>query len=393
MDRLVTRARADRDAAAGSSTTASRRRPPARRSSPARRASSSLGTSALEQRPQPAAGRLGGGARATGIDARRRRAASGSAAASTGCSTRSSRCARRTTRRHARCAAQGTDVDRAATSGYFVLAGIEGAQPQTPAQRRRSRSTPRRGGNTARVIVVPEEGRLRRGDGRPCGRRSSALADDTAKDIGARERRRRARRAARRLRPGDLGALPVPRDRRSCSSPSWCCCCSSARRCWRSCAVLLNLVTVGAAVGVLILGFQTDPPLLGGPGYLDAIALSGIFAIIFGLSIDYEVFLISRLVEGRALTGHDRGRDPLRPREDRHDHHRRGRRDGVRVPRLRGLTGREHAPVRDRPDGRGGARRDGRAPDPAAGADQAVRRAHLGRPGLARPDPARISTH
>jgi RND superfamily putative drug exporter len=68
-------------------------------------------------------------------------------------------------------------------------------------------------------------------------------------------------------------------------------------------AVLLNLVTVGAAVGVLILGFQTDPPPFGGPGYLDAIALSGIFAIIFGLSIDYEVFLLSRLVEGRALTG------------------------------------------------------------------------------------------
>src|SRR4029079_2110347 len=69
------------------------------------------------------------------------------------------------------------------------------------------------------------------------------------------------------------------------------------------CAVLLNLVTVGAAVGVLILGFQTDPPPLGGPGYLDAIALSGLFAILFWLSIDYEVFLISRLVEGRALTG------------------------------------------------------------------------------------------
>jgi RND superfamily putative drug exporter len=73
------------------------------------------------------------------------------------------------------------------------------------------------------------------------------------------------------------------------------------------CAVLLNLVTVGAAVGVLILGFQTDPPPLGGPGYLDAIALSGIFAIVFGLSIDYEVFLISRLVEGRAITGTTEG--------------------------------------------------------------------------------------
>jgi RND superfamily putative drug exporter len=73
------------------------------------------------------------------------------------------------------------------------------------------------------------------------------------------------------------------------------------------CAVLLNLVTVGAAVGVLIICFQSDPPLLGGPGYLDAIALSGIFAIIFGLSIDYEVFLISRLLEGRAVTGTTEG--------------------------------------------------------------------------------------
>jgi RND superfamily putative drug exporter len=72
-------------------------------------------------------------------------------------------------------------------------------------------------------------------------------------------------------------------------------------------AVMLNLLTVGSAVGVLIIGFQTDPPLLGGPGYLDAIALSGIFAIVFGLSIDYEVFLISRLVEGRALTGTTEG--------------------------------------------------------------------------------------
>ena len=54
-------------------------------------------------------------------------------------------------------------------------------------------------------------------------------------------------------------------------------------------AVALNLVTVGAAVGVLVLCFQASP-LLGGAGELDAIALMGIFAIVFGLSIDYEVF-------------------------------------------------------------------------------------------------------
>jgi len=68
-------------------------------------------------------------------------------------------------------------------------------------------------------------------------------------------------------------------------------------------AVALNLVTVGAAVGVLVLCFQGSSPLLGGAGELDAIALMGIFAIVFGLSIDYEVFFMSRLVEGRALTG------------------------------------------------------------------------------------------
>ena len=68
-------------------------------------------------------------------------------------------------------------------------------------------------------------------------------------------------------------------------------------------AVLLNLVTVGASVGVLVICFQGSDPLLGGPGYLDAIALMGVFAVVFGLSIDYQVFLISRLLEGRALTG------------------------------------------------------------------------------------------
>jgi RND superfamily putative drug exporter len=64
---------------------------------------------------------------------------------------------------------------------------------------------------------------------------------------------------------------------------------------------------VGAAVGVLVICFGGDTPLLGGPGYLDAIALSGIFAIIFGLSIDYEVFLITRLLEGHERTGTTEG--------------------------------------------------------------------------------------
>lgn len=67
-------------------------------------------------------------------------------------------------------------------------------------------------------------------------------------------------------------------------------------------AVVLNLLTVAAAFGVLVLLFQGDAPL-GGPGFLDAIMAAGIFSVVFGLSIDYEVFLLTRMREGRELTG------------------------------------------------------------------------------------------
>jgi RND superfamily putative drug exporter len=199
---------------------------------------------------------------------------------------------------------QGTNIARASTSGYFVLAGIEGAQPATQTNVGFAINTAR-GGNTARVIVVP--------NGSAFSEKTQALrpglersANDTARTMGA------------TAVVGGPAVLLEDFDKAT-----------TARFPWlvgvlvvvtflvllvlfrapvlALCAVLLNLVTVGAAVGVLILGFQTDPPPLGGPGYLDAIALSGIFAIIFGLSIDYEVFLISRLVEGRALTGTTEG--------------------------------------------------------------------------------------
>jgi RND superfamily putative drug exporter len=198
----------------------------------------------------------------------------------------------------------GTDVNKAAASGYFVLAGIEGAQPQT--QTNVSFATnAASGGNTARVIVVPQKG--------PFDRESVALrtqldreTDRTAKQLGS---------------EGLVGGPAVLLDdfdkRTTARFPFLVMVLVLVTFLvllvvFRSpvlafCAVILNLVTVGAAVGVLIICFQSDPPLLGGPGYLDAIALSGIFAIIFGLSIDYEVFLISRLLEGRALTGTTEG--------------------------------------------------------------------------------------
>jgi RND superfamily putative drug exporter len=62
-------------------------------------------------------------------------------------------------------------------------------------------------------------------------------------------------------------------------------------------AVALNLLTVAAAFGVLTLLFVGADPPLGGAGALDVISVAAIFAIAFALSIDYQVFLLTRMRE------------------------------------------------------------------------------------------------
>lgn len=68
-------------------------------------------------------------------------------------------------------------------------------------------------------------------------------------------------------------------------------------------AVIMNVLTVGAAFGVLTLVMQDGvlaalfglPPAI---GYIDTSAPLFIFAIVFGLSMDYEVFMVARIHEG-----------------------------------------------------------------------------------------------
>ncbi len=63
-------------------------------------------------------------------------------------------------------------------------------------------------------------------------------------------------------------------------------------------AVTLNLITVAVAFGVLTLLFNVPAGWpLGGHTYVDAIGAVGIFGIVFGLSIDYAVFLLMRMRE------------------------------------------------------------------------------------------------
>jgi RND superfamily putative drug exporter len=61
-------------------------------------------------------------------------------------------------------------------------------------------------------------------------------------------------------------------------------------------AALLNLLSIGACLGVITLIFD-DGRFGAQPGPVEAFVPVMIFAIVFGLSMDYEVFLVSRMHE------------------------------------------------------------------------------------------------
>jgi RND superfamily putative drug exporter len=67
-------------------------------------------------------------------------------------------------------------------------------------------------------------------------------------------------------------------------------------------AAILNLLSIGAALGVITLVFQGGA-LGAQPGPVEAFLPVMIFAIVFGLSMDYEVFLIARTHEAWRRTG------------------------------------------------------------------------------------------
>ncbi len=61
-------------------------------------------------------------------------------------------------------------------------------------------------------------------------------------------------------------------------------------------AIALNLLAVAAAFGALTLLFAGSAPL-GGPGFIDAVSIVAAYTVVFGLSIDYQVFLLARMRE------------------------------------------------------------------------------------------------
>jgi RND superfamily putative drug exporter len=72
-------------------------------------------------------------------------------------------------------------------------------------------------------------------------------------------------------------------------------------------AAIMNLLSIGAAYGVIVAVFQWgwlgDLVGIGNPGPFEAWAPMMLFTILFGLSMDYEIFLLSRIREDYVRTG------------------------------------------------------------------------------------------
>lgn len=72
-------------------------------------------------------------------------------------------------------------------------------------------------------------------------------------------------------------------------------------------AVLMNVLSLGASIGIVVAvfqnGFMAELLHITSTGYVDATLPIIIFCVVFGISMDYEVFLISRIVEEYEKTG------------------------------------------------------------------------------------------
>lgn len=186
-------------------------------------------------------------------------------------------------------------------SGYFYLAGLDGSKPS-----RRGMTNfmidLERGGHTARMMIVPKypvttaQGKetLARlhddarafadatGTRAVVGGLSASLltVDETLED----------RTAIARLALMLVTIIVLIPVLRSLTVPLI--------------AALLNLLTVFATLGALALLFNNS--LLGGPGYVDSGDIPAVMMVIFGLAIDYEVFIFARMREEYARTGSTR---------------------------------------------------------------------------------------
>lgn len=183
-------------------------------------------------------------------------------------------------------------------SGYFYLASLDGTSPRKRSQAGYVVSVDR-GGLAARMQVIPKEG-SRSPETRALHGRMQGYADDLARATGGEvavggpaarvleyDEVLRDRLPLAILLLSFVTVITLVPVIRSLTLPIV--------------SALLNLVTVGATFGVLALLF--DGSFLGGPGHVDTTVLAGMVIVIFGLAIDYEVFVFVRMREEYERTG------------------------------------------------------------------------------------------
>ena len=156
-------------------------------------------------------------------------------------------------------------------------------------------------------------------------------------------------------------------------------------------AAIMNVLSIGAAYGVIVAVFQWGwfRELFGVEQSLPIVSFIPMmmFAILFGLSMDYEVFLLSRVREEYLRTGDARSSVPAGLAADRARHHVGRAHHDLRVPQLRarGRADREDDGPRSRD--RGVRRRHDHPHGARARDDGAARRRELVAAQVARPAP------
>jgi RND superfamily putative drug exporter len=183
-------------------------------------------------------------------------------------------------------------------SAYFVLAGLDGSRPRQRSQLG-SLINIDRGGQDARMLVVPRDA--------PTSAGAQETKDRLERDTEGLARKTGTEVVLGGVAPSDIDVNEAIRDQsppmrlalslvtllvlipvmRSLTIPLL--------------AALINLITVSASFGILALLFNGS--LLGGPGYIEAGVIPGTMMVMFGLAIDYEVFVFARIREEYVRTG------------------------------------------------------------------------------------------
>jgi RND superfamily putative drug exporter len=180
-------------------------------------------------------------------------------------------------------------------SGYFVLSALEGAGPRRKALAGEAVSVDG-GGQAARMLVITDYG-LNTDGSLEVGARleddASRLARDGALETGV------AGGAAILNDYGEVTRARIPLVVGAVVIACFLMLVLILRApLLAGIAVVLNLATVAAAIGVMALVCRIpDGYPLGGHPYVDTVGAAAIFGVTFGLSIDYAVFLLARMRE------------------------------------------------------------------------------------------------